>query len=356
MKIAAALSGGIDSSIAALLLLREGHRLEGMTMSVYREGVLETETGGNACYGADETEDIAAAAEFCKQIGIEYRVFDCAKQYEKVVLDYFKEEYLKGRTPNPCVRCNQLVKLGVLPQAAKQSGMVYDKIATGHYARIEQDSETGRYYLKRAVDEKKDQSYFLYRLSQNQLSQLIFPLGGLSKAEVFKIAGEYGFETENYDESQDFIAGDYKELFRDQISTGDIVDTDGKVLGSHHGLWNYTIGQRRGLGVTAATPLYVISLDGENNRVVVGPSDLLSGNDFTVSDTSWMKLTPEDRSFEANVKIRSAQKSVPAEVRAVEGGRKLMVRTLSAVNAVTPGQSAVFYDQDGAVLCGGIID
>lgn len=356
MKIAVALSGGVDSSVAALILKKSGHDIEGITMSVYREGVLESTGGGNACYGADETEDIEAAKDFCNTINIPYHVFDCAEEYEKTVLNYFKDEYLKGRTPNPCVRCNHLIKLGVLPDAAKNSGLNFDKIATGHYTDIAVDPDTGRYYLKRAADEKKDQSYFLYRLNQEQLSMLLFPLGRLKKTEVRKIASENHLASADFDESQDFIAGDYKDLFKGTEADGDIVDKNGKVLGRHHGLWNYTIGQRKGLGISSDTPLYVVKLDDKLNQVVAGKKEDLTGNSFSVSDTAWMKITSGTGAFDAEVKIRSAHKGVPAEVKVEENGKKLRVCTHSPVNAVTPGQSAVFYDSEGAVLCGGIID
>lgn len=356
MKIAVALSGGVDSSVAALILKESGHEVEGITMSVYREGVIESTGGGNACYGADEVDDIKAAEDFCREINIPYHVFDCAEEYERTVLDYFKDEYLKGRTPNPCVRCNHLIKLGVLPAAAKNSGLDFDKVATGHYTNLELDSETGRYYLKKAADEKKDQSYFLYRLSQNQLSNLIFPLGRLTKTEVRKIASKNKLISADYEESQDFIAGDYKDLFKENRADGDIIDKEGNILGRHTGLWNYTIGQRRGLGISYDSPLYVIKIDDKKNIVIVGSKEDLTGKSFNVSDISWMKLTENTKEFEAMVKIRSAHKAVAAEVSVEDEGKRLKVYTLTPVNAITPGQSAVFYDDDGAVLCGGIIN
>ncbi len=355
MKIAVALSGGVDSSVAAMLLKEQGHELEGMTMSVYREGIIDSSSCGNACYGPDEKDDIETAAELCRNLGIPYHVFDCADEYEEAVLNYFKKEYLNGRTPNPCVRCNHLVKLGVLPEAAATSGLDFDMIATGHYARICRDPDSGRFYLLQAADLSKDQSYFLYRLSQQQLSKLLFPLGKLSKQEVLKIAADAGIAADDYEESQDFIAGDYKQLFRDVSTSGEIADIEGKILGRHSGLWNYTIGQRRGIGISSPEPLYVVRLDSETNRVVVGPKNALSVSTFKVSDIVWMKLTKESGPFEADVRIRSAGKSVPAEISIEEEGRLLSVTAHSTVNAVTPGQSAVFYDGSGAVLCGGII-
>ena len=356
MQIAVALSGGVDSSVAALVLKKAGHEVEGITMSIYREGTIDSEVEGNACYGPEEKDDIEAAKAFCEEIDIPYHVFDCADEYEKVVLDYFKQEYLKGRTPNPCVRCNHQVKLGFLPEVAKSSGLDFEKIATGHYANIATDPDSGRLYLKKAADEKKDQSYFLYRLSQSQLAKLIFPLGGLKKTEVRKIASDNKLISADYTESQDFIAGDYKELFKGLEANGDITDKSGNVLGCHNGLWNYTIGQRRGLGISSETPLYVTRLDERLNRVVVGLKEELIVNNFSVSDTAWMKLTGDTKQFDASVKIRSSQKGVPAEVLVTENGTKLTVSVLTAINAVTPGQSAVFYDDEGAILCGGIID
>ena len=353
MRILAALSGGVDSSVAALLLKNAGHEITGITMSVYREGVVET-TGGNACYGADEKDDIEAAREFCRKIDIPYHVFDCSEEYEKIVLDYFKEEYRNGRTPNPCIRCNQLVKLGVLPKAAEKSGLDFDKIATGHYVNVNENEKSGRYYLTEAVDSKKDQSYFLYRLSQSQLSRLMFPLGKLTKAEVREIAREYSLASAESEESQDFISGDYKTLFKESGKTGNIIDTDGRILGIHQGLFNYTIGQRRGLGISAQHPLYVVKIDKSTNSVIVGNREELSGDTFGLADLSWMKLVEGQQNFDAMVKIRSAHNAVSAEITVNNDGTAI-VHTHEAVNAATPGQSAVFYNNQGDILGGGVI-
>ena len=195
-----------------------------------------------ACFGPDEKEDIAAAEKICKEIGIEFHVFDCAKQYEEIVLNNFKKEYLSGRTPNPCIWCNSLIKFDVLPYLAKENGIEFDKFATGHYARIEQN-EDGRYILKQGLSPNKDQSYFLYRLKQEQLANIMLPLGSFSKDEIRNIARSHGLEVAEKPDSQDFYEGDYNELLQVQPKKGNIVDMSGKILGEHEGIWNYTIGQ-----------------------------------------------------------------------------------------------------------------
>ena len=209
MKIALGLSGGVDSSVAAALLKRQEHEVVGITMKLWREGRYR---GGSkdACFGPSEAEDIARAEKLCRALGIPYHVFDCSEEYEKVVLSYFRTEYLAGRTSNPCVRCNAFMKFGVLPQLARKSGVVFDKFATGHYARIRE--ENGVFHLLRGADDKKDQSYFLYRLKQPQLQNLLFPLGDLHKTEVRKLASEYGLEVKDKPDSQDFYSGDHTEL------------------------------------------------------------------------------------------------------------------------------------------------
>ena len=260
MKILVGMSGGVDSSVAALLLKEQGHEVVGATMKIWSDEKhkrlapsVKTESCKDACYGPNEKEDIEEARKICEKIGIPFYVFDCSKEYEQIVLDNFKQEYLSGRTPNPCIRCNSLIKFDVLPFIAKKSGLEFDKFATGHYARVE-EGENARFMLKKGVNPKKDQSYFLYKLRQDQLSNIIMPLGGYEKAQIRDIAKNAGLKVYDKPDSQDFYSGDYNELLEVKPAPGDIVDKNGKVLGKHEGIWNYTIGQRKGLGIAHSSP------------------------------------------------------------------------------------------------------
>ena len=343
MKISVGLSGGVDSSVAAALLKRQGHEVVGITMKLWREGRYR---GGSkdACFGPGEAEDIARAESLCRQLGIEYRVFDCSEEYEKVVLSYFRSEYLAGRTPNPCVRCNAFMKFGVLPQLARKSGVAFDKFATGHYARLRE--ENGTVHMFRGTDEKKDQSYFLYRLSQFQLKHLLFPLGGMTKQEVRELAARYGLNVKDKPDSQDFYSGDHAELLNTPPREGNIVDTGGNVLGRHDGFWHFTIGQRKGLGVAAKHPLYVLELNPCRNEVVVGSADDTLQHELKLADCTWIAGEP---SGEVKVKVRSASKLRNA---VFEAGKLVFP---DGITAAAPGQSAVLY-RDDEVLGGGIIE
>ena len=347
MRIAVGLSGGVDSSVAALLLKRAGHDVVGVTMKLWRG----TYRGGerDACFGPGEAEDIERAAALAKSLGIEYRVFDCSEAYEREIVGLFRETSLKGETPNPCVMCNAAMKFGLLPRLAREAGLSFDRFATGHYARIVRRGE--RLAVQRAVDVAKDQSYFLYRLSQDQLAGVEFPLGGLTKTEVRGIAAEAGLAAADKADSQDFYSGEKSELIGAQPREGDIVDISGRVLGRHSGYWNYTVGQRKGLGAFGPTPLYVVRLDACHNRVVMGTREEAFVREFDVEDVKWMALSPTDESISAFVKIRST--GVPLGPVEFDGG--VCRAPGEGLFGAAPGQSAVFYDGDGVVLCGGII-
>jgi tRNA-specific 2-thiouridylase len=353
MKIAVGMSGGIDSSVAALLLKNEGHDVSGITMKLW-PGAPAFHVKRGACFGPDEIMDIETARQVCASIGIPFFVFDCSAAYEDLVLRHFREEYLRGRTPNPCVRCNQLVKLGMLPQIARESGLAFEYFATGHYARVAHDPQAKRHLLKRAVDERKDQSYFLYRLSQEQLSKTLFPLGGYTKSEVRQIAREAGLPVYDKKESQDFYSGDWNDLIQQDDREGDIVNGQGRVLGQHRGVWNYTIGQRKGLGISSPEPLYVVAIDALNNKLIVGTEKETFRRSCVAMSCNWILREKLEAAMSIWVKVRSSGKPVKATISPLDNQRTL-VRFAEPLSAVTPGQSAVFYLGE-TVVGGGIIE
>ena len=347
MKVAVGLSGGVDSSVAALLLKERGCDVVGITMKLWRG----TYRGGgsDACFGPGEAEDIERAAGLARSMGIDYKVIDCSEAYEKAIVGMFRSVSLKGETPNPCVFCNAGFKFGLLPRLAREAGVEFDRIATGHYARIVERG--GRLAVARAADEKKDQSYFLYRLSQEQLAGVEFPLGGLEKAEVRRIAAEHSLASADKADSQDFYSGDKNELIGAPPREGEIVDMSGRTVGKHQGYWNYTVGQRKGLGVFGPRPLYVVRLDACRNQVVLGTREEAYSREFRVADMCWMALAPTSAKVSAFVKIRSTGAPVgPVELE--DGTCRAPGEGLFGV---APGQSAVFYDEGGTILCGGVI-
>jgi tRNA-uridine 2-sulfurtransferase len=353
MKIAAGMSGGVDSSVAALLLHEAGHDVSGVLMKIWPGPGAPAGSGG-ACFGPDEAGDIQAAMDVCARLAIPLRVIDCSASYEDLVLRDFRERYLAGTTPNPCVRCNQLVKFGVLPELARAAGLAFERFATGHYARIERDERLGRFLLKRAVDARKDQSYFLYRLTQAQLASALFPLGELTKTRVRAIAREAGLPVHARRESQDFYAGDLADILGRDDRDGEIVDREGRVLGRHRGVRHYTIGQRKGLGIAWPVALYVIGIDAGRNRLVVGPESETFRRSATVRDCVWGPFETPAAPAEVRVKVRSGGRPVPGTIVPLDGGR-CRVDFAEPVASVAPGQSAVFYD-DAVVVGGGVIE
>jgi tRNA-specific 2-thiouridylase len=259
-------------------------------------------------------------------------------------------EYRTGRTPNPCVLCNQSIKFGILPSLLAESGITFDRYATGHYARIEYDETSGRYLLKKALDPQKDQSYFLYRLTQEQLSKALFPLGEYEKNKVRQIALDAKLPVHDKEESQDFYSGDYTELLDTKVSEGNIVNTEGKILGKHKGIWNYTVGQRKGLGIFHKNPVYVISINKDKNEIVIGEKEHLFSKGLTANNiTMIVKEIPQ----KAQAKIRSNSKEVPCTISCKKDELKVIFD--EPQSAVTPGQSVVLYSDD-IVLGGGIIE
>jgi tRNA-uridine 2-sulfurtransferase len=366
-KVAVGLSGGVDSAVAAALLLEQGFEVLGITMKIWSGAISVPEGAKQACYGPDEAEDVAACEKLCASLGIRYLAIDLTKEYEAVVLDYFRREYRAGRTPNPCVICNSELKFGFLIEKAQALGLDFELFATGHYARISEDTR-GYPRLRTALDAAKDQSYFLYRLGPELLSHVLFPLGGLAKPQVRDFARRLGLEAAEKPESQDFIAGgDYSPLFAAMPpEAGDIVDGEGRVLGRHRGLPYYTIGQRRGLGIGAgaatggdlvgdAEALYVIALDPVKNRVIVGSNLGLFADGLIASD--FRLYAPDSGAFpwRGFAKIRRNHRPVACSFAPGEAGA-CTLRFDESQRALAPGQSVVVYDEEGFVQGGGIIE
>lgn len=349
-RVAVAMSGGVDSSVAAVLLMDQGHEVLGVTMRVCDHGEHAARREDASCHVAD-TEKVA------KRLGIPLHVVDFRKEFRKLVIDDFIEEYRRGRTPNPCVRCNRAVKFGLLLDAALKLGA--DFLATGHYARTENGADGFRHLLKGA-DPNKDQSYFLFALSQEQLSRVLFPLGGLTKTEARAIAARKELPVAEKRESQEicFIPDDdYVRFLEEEASMdtlpGQIVDSLGTVLGRHRGTFRYTVGQRRGLGIAWKEPLYVLGVDAEQRRVVVGPREELLRDGLIASCVNWIMPAPT-MEFSASCKIRYRHQPVACRVRPLPGDR-VEVRFQEREKAVTPGQAVVFYEGD-RVLGGGWIE
>lgn len=350
------LSGGVDSAAVALLLKERGWRVIGATMLIW-DASLPIPKGPrniNACL-SPEKEDVSEIRALAEKIGIEYLTIDCRGEYRQAVLDNFRAEYAKGRTPNPCVICNSVIKFGVLPQAARAQGIIFDKFATGHYARVEQDPVSGQYLLKTAKDLSRDQSYFLHRLTQEQLSQALFPLGEMTKDEIRQIARQAGLAVADKQDSQDFYCGDYNELLNFPNKPGDLVMQDGTVIGRHAGIWGYTIGKRKGLGISGfKEPMYVVGIDAPNNRVIIGPKAALYSGTLHATNVSWTRGHAPAEAFEARIKIRNLYRAAAARVQVSADGKTLQAHFQEPQLSITAGQSAVLYDED-VVLGGGVI-
>jgi tRNA-specific 2-thiouridylase len=354
VKAAVGLSGGVDSSIAAALLKEKGHEVIGVSMMTFDASMPVTESERHACYGPGEEEDVKSAAAVCHKLGIPFHPIDLREEFRNHVIEYFKGEYLAGRTPNPCIVCNHRLKFGFLLEKTKGMGIDFDFFATGHYARI-LESE-GRFLLKRAVDLSKDQTYFLYALTPEQLSRTRFPIGEYTKMEVREMARDLGLETANRPESQDFISGtDYSSLFyEEEVKEGDIVDETGRVLGTHRGIIHYTVGQRKGLGISSGRPLYVLKIDALRNRIVVSERKSLLAEGLIAANLNLIAVEQLERPHKVKAKIRLQHKEADAILFPHENNRAKIIFDEPQMS-VTPGQSAVFYAGD-VVLGGGIIE
>ena len=346
------MSGGVDSSATAALLLEQGFEVVGLTLKLWPQDCVSR--AEDKCCGPQAVSDARAV---CHKLGIPYYLIDEAEQFQSKVIQYFADEYKAGRTPNPCVMCNQNLKFGRLIDRADQLGAQF--IATGHFARLERRDD-GRVLLRRGRDLRKDQSYFLFSLRQDQLERALFPLGEKTKSDTRDVARHCQLKTADKEESMEicFVPDNDYGRFLQQAKLaekhrGDIVDLHGHVLGQHDGIEFYTIGQRKGLGLTTPRPVYVVELDAENNRVVVGDETALDRDEFAVDRCNWIPFDIPPAEIQVTAKIRYNHQGTPATVTPSSDGRA-KVKLHAAQRAITPGQAAVFY-QDDLVIGGGWI-
>ena len=354
-RVVVAMSGGVDSSVAALLLRRQGYDVIGVTMKLYDIDQADLPEYYRGCCTLDDVEDARAV---CRILGVPHYVLNVQREFRAFVIDYFRREYENGRTPHPCIACNDKIKFSFLAQRARM--LQASHVATGHYARIESDG-SGLLALRRGVDAGKDQSYVLFGMRQEQLAGTLMPVGHYPKSEIRRLAEEAGFPNADKPDSQDicFIpTGDYREFLRERTpissntGSGDIVDADGNVLGAHEGIQYFTVGQRRGLGLSGGPPRFVIRLEPDTRQVVVGSETDLYQDRLYADPVSWVSGAPPSGTADVTVKIRYKFAEAPATVTAVGDGA--LVRFREPQRAITPGQAAVFY-QGETVLGGGPI-
>ena len=346
-KVVVGLSGGVDSSVAAALLHDRGYEVVGLTLWLMKGK-------GQCC-----SEGMVDAAQICEQLEIPHHIVDSRDLFQENIIDYLVSGYEQGITPLPCSQCNRAVKFAPMLGYAKNE-LGIDKIATGHYARIRYNERSDRYELLRAIDRHKDQSYFLYDLTQELLAGTVFPLGETTKDETRKIAAEFELSTADKPESQDLCLveshGSMKDFLDKYINRqeGDIVDLEGNILGKHQGVHHYTIGQRKGLGIAAAEPLYVVKLDAVMNRVIVGDRTTGSRTECTVARVNWVSIAEPTTPIKAEVQIRYRSAPVAVNIIPLETGRVRLVFEEPQFG-ITPGQAAVWYNQE-ILLGGGIIE
>ena len=357
ISVAVAMSGGVDSSAAAAILQEEGYSVFGVTMLLPQAAELhEPEVSLD-----DDTPAIHDAKKVAEILGIQHVVVDLRREFRERIVQYFCDEYRAGRTPNPCILCNPQIKFGRLFDEAQKLGA--ERLATGHYVKIAHLPATGRYALRVAENLAKDQSYFLYRLTQEQLARSLFPLAGLTKDVIRQKARDVGLVhvAEKAESQENCFVGDqgYQEFLQDYLppasqSKGPIIDTKGNLLGEHQGIHLYTIGQRRGLGVALGSPRYVVDIRPKSNTVVIGENHELFTREFFVQELNWMSLSGVTEAIECRVKIRYRNTATPATIMPGRHADEIKVAFQQSQRAVTPGQSAVFYDDD-MVIGGGII-
>ncbi len=358
-RVVVAMSGGVDSSLTAYLLKESAYEVIGATLRIWDSGKGFPSHGSLDRYGCCGVSDVEDARGVARKLGIPFYVLNLKEQFEEEVISYFCREYLEARTPNPCILCNEKVKFGALLGKAQELEAAF--VSTGHYARVEYDKARGRYLLKRGKDPKRDQSYVLFSLSQNQLGHALFPLGYSRKEDVRKKAMDLGLRVHEKPESQEicFIPGmDYRPFLRKRASRpivpGDIVDTQGRVLGKHNGLPFYTIGQRKGLGICAGRPLYVVGFDRERNLLIVGEKREVYGTGLIADRVNWIAMDELRQPIRVKAKVRYAHRGADAIV-APSGDYTVKVEFMQPQEAITPGQAVVFYDGD-MILGGGWIE
>jgi len=353
-RVVVAMSGGVDSSVCAYLLKKHGYEVIGMTMQIWQDASEDFKQKEGGCCSISAVYDARRVAD---KIGIPYYVTNLKDQFNEKVIQYFINEYIEGRTPNPCIVCNRYLKFDDLLKKAMEIDAFY--VATGHYGIIEKDKSTNRFILRKSVDQSKDQTYALYNLSQFQLEHTLLPLGKFTKNQVRQIAEEAGLSVAHKPDSQEicFIDTDYKDFLKqkvpEKIKPGPFVDKTGKVLGQHKGIPFYTIGQRKGLGISVGKPLYVIDIDAELNTVVLGDESDLEVKEFLAHKLNWIAIEKLEKNIRVNAKIRYNFQEQPATVVPEDEDCVRVIFDLPQ-KAVTPGQSVVFY-QDDIVVGGGII-
>lgn len=350
-SVAVAMSGGVDSSVAAALLVEAGHEVVGLTMNLWPAWLPQGDESVSSCCGVGAADDARGVAQ---RLGIPHYVLNMREAFERAVIAPFAAEYARGRTPNPCVACNRAIKFTLLLD--KVSSLGIDYLATGHYARVHRDFD--RVVLLRARDRRKDQSYVLYALTQTQLRRLLLPIGELTKDETRAVARRWGLGVADKPDSQDICfvpRGHYTDVVAryrsDALRPGSIVDTDGRRLGTHQGVARYTIGQRRGTGIATGKPLYVVGLDGERNTVFVGSAQDLMASEVELEEVSWVLGQPAENTLRATVRVRHAGVDVQAWIH---NGRPVSLRFDEPQRATSAGQAVCFYNED-VVLGGGII-
>jgi len=350
------MSGGVDSSVAAAVLKEQGYNVIGVTLQIWQDMGEERKQVEGGCCSLSAVDDARRVAD---KLGIPYYVLNFKDIFKKKVIDYFNHEYLRGRTPNPCIACNRFVKFDAMLMRAVSMGIDY--AATGHYARIGFDEATGRYLLKKSVTAAKDQTYALYTLTQEQLSRMLFPIGEYTKERVREIARELGLSVATKPDSQEicFVEdNDYGRYIEENtdadIKPGYFVDTSGRKLGMHKGIIHYTIGQRKGLGISLGKPMYVVAIRPEDNTVVLGEENEVFSSSLVASDLNFISIESLKEEMDVTAKIRYSAKEAPATISPLPDGR-VSVRFKEPQRAITPGQSVVFYDRD-VVVGGGVID